>query len=301
MKIILLVLALALVSRNPCYGVAQSWLDESKALMEAAVNSPSKENVLALTQRLKSMGTTDPNEAQLYQEIQSLLLATPGHAKYHQERLDDMRNAIRNEPDVNIKRGLYYDDKLLEDHGRTPFGYDHQQAVAGLESLAKLPSPESVAVLGHFLEDPEGRDGKSIIEETEDEGRLSPYISYNAANILEKIGIEHPPSPYKTSWGKVDAWKEWWGDVKSGKRTYRFAGSDIEYGPNGPVAAKSDRRKTGSGVNQDVADSVSQGSRPLSSKPPVAMYGISIGYWLAGVAVLLAAIGLWKVLKTSRT
>ena len=34
---------------------------------------------------------------------------------------------------------------------------------------------------------------------------------------------------------RVDAWKQWWSEIKAGKRTYRFKGSPIEYGADGPA------------------------------------------------------------------
>jgi hypothetical protein len=65
-----------------------------------------------------------------------------------------------------------------------------------------------------------------------------------AYDAISHLGIENPPTGPSDRAGasypdleRIDAWKNWWNEVKTGKRTYRFIGSDIEYGPDGPIAA----------------------------------------------------------------
>ena len=36
----------------------------------------------------------------------------------------------------------------------------------------------------------------------------------------------------------MDKWKQWWNEIRDGKRTYRFAGSSVEYGPDGPASTE---------------------------------------------------------------
>jgi hypothetical protein len=116
-------------------------------------------------------------------------------------------------------------------------------------TLALLPSAETVAVLGRFLEDPQGRDGKTLLGSPMN----GPDQDYSprkttaecAAIAIRKLGIEHPPARppaiQNGQWAppeEIDAWKDWWHEVKAGQRTYRFAGSPTEYGPDGPVSAE---------------------------------------------------------------
>ena len=114
--------------------------------------------------------------------------------------------------------------------------------------LSLLPSSETVAVLGHFLADPEGLDGRRLSGErrfSADCAAFAPNAQASAI-ALSKLGLINPPTHPKGDRDfycegdkvEIDAWKNWWNDVKDGRRTYRFIGSGVEYGPEGPVSAK---------------------------------------------------------------
>ena len=102
-------------------------------------------------------------------------------------------------------------------------------------------------VLGHFLNDPESRDGRDLTGEVI---KFSDYQHYPpncaAAYIaIANLGIEKPPggekpdrNAYDYNLAELDAWKNWWNQVKDGRRTYRFIGSPIEYGPDGPASVE---------------------------------------------------------------
>jgi hypothetical protein len=86
------------------------------------------------------------------------------------------------------------------------------------------------------------------------------------------LGIANPPTDgaipdrqgYFYDLDKVDAWKAWWNEVKAGKRTYRFIGSSVEYGPDGPIE-KDKVRQTG--LKSKAGDQVEQ---PADGKTPKA-------------------------------
>jgi hypothetical protein len=78
----------------------------------------------------------------------------------------------------------------------------------------------------------------------------------------------------------VDVWKQWWNEIKSGKRTYRFKGSPIEYGADGPATpeqiekarvtrerdekrATGQDRRTGSEKSSEKASEKKKQSSPL--------------------------------------
>ena len=179
----------------------------------------------------------------IFDRAQSLLLANPGHAKYYQDKLESMRaevlaNSVKSSEEIERMR---LSGKVVE------FGdYDNfRQTVFPV--LALLPSSETVAVLGHFLNDPESRDGRYLTGELIPRNDNIPFPpNCGAAYIaITNLGIEKPPGGAKPSrrWydydlDEVDAWKAWWNQIKSGKRTYRFSGSPIEYGPDGPASSE---------------------------------------------------------------
>ena len=178
----------------------------------------------------------DNEQKTIFDKAQSGLLAIPGHAKYYQEKIEQTRALFMHYESLPQDERRKIEDqfrKQQRDLGKESDYYGMRQD--GFNILGLLPSPETVAVLGHFLEDPEGLDGKDVLGNPI---RGLPSCGI-ACNALSRLGIEHPPEPatdfadslqYRD---RVDVWKQWWQEIKSGKRTYRFKGSDIEYGPDG--------------------------------------------------------------------
>ena len=101
-------------------------------------------------------------------------------------------------------------------------------------------------MLGHFLNDPEGRDGKDLLGYLREGGDCVPFPPNCEASygVVSKLNIADPPvegivriqNSYIPDSLKIDAWKAWWNEVKDGRRTFRFIGSSIEYGADGPVS-----------------------------------------------------------------
>lgn len=178
-------------------------------------------------------------------EATDLLLSIPGHAKYYQDKIESMRTEVL----ANAKKS---DDEIFEmqlkDQEVVYAGtYERYGAMIAFPTLGLMPSAEAVAVLGHFLDDPEGRNGKTLLENNRsnpgDDFGPRPINSERAATAIRNLGIEHPPFKAPVGReredlreGEVDAWKNWWDDVKEGRRTYRFIDSPIEYGPDGPAS-----------------------------------------------------------------
>jgi hypothetical protein len=97
----------------------------------------------------------------------------------------------------------------------------------------------------------------------------------------------------------VDAWKQWWSEVKSGKRTYRFIGSPIEYGPDGPATKEQMERATKHQRREDRTTG-GHGSSPVASEESgssVKKTNQSIYVLLAAVAALLGSFA-WYSRKT---
>ena len=252
-------------------------------------------------------GGMDSEQQQIFDKAQATLLAIPGHAKSYQDRIESLRaevlsNAKLSEDEIANMQQAGKQLVYLGD-------YNDFREDAFLV-LGQLPSSETVAVLGHYLNDPEGRDHKNLL------GRYVEAVDYSpslpnanaAAKAIRKLGIEHPPlkTPEGREWdflreGEVDAWKDWWNEVKDGKRTYRFIGSSTEYGPDGPASKevieragmyrkRDEERTTGKRTVNPVSESVAV--IPQRSKPS-SIAGII-------VACTLVAGAIWYFLRGKR-
>jgi hypothetical protein len=246
-----------------------------------------------------------PERQRNFEIAQAALLATPGHAQYYQGKIE----AMRAEALSNAKKT---DDELFEMQANdqevvNEWSYSSYCGTTAFPILAQMPSPETVAVLGHFLNDPEGRDGKKITGRAvvRSTGASLTINAEGAAKAIRNLGIDHPPFKAPVgrereglSEGEVDAWKDWWNEVKDGKRTYRFIGSNIEYGPNGPAskeaigrAERNQKRDAERSAGHKKATSVTSPTPVITqiSKPS------SIAGILAACALVTAAF--WYFLK----
>jgi hypothetical protein len=172
-------------------------------------------------------------------------------------------------------------------------------ATLSIRLLKFLPSAETVSVLGHYLNDSEGRDGKTLLGENvsnpNDDFTPRQPNAEEAAISIRNLGIEHPPARASgiqvypgASKEEIDAWRDWWNEVKEGKRTYRFIGSSIEYGPDGPATKEQmeklakNRMRAESGRKGTPATDATAGDGVSSKAPLIALV-------IAG-AVLLASL-----------
>ena len=273
------------------------WREEKMAEIDRAANmdAPSRFKALEGIVRMGGTANMDSDTLAVWEKAREIVLATPGHGEFYQEPIAKMMAAVRAEPDQEKKRALYYDSELApgKENYRT-LGYDRRDAMWSLETLQYLPSFESVAALASFLSDPEGRDGTTIIGDRPGDQITRIAISCHAADLLDGIGIEKPPVIHNitSNWQRVDAWSDWWNEVKAGKRTYRFKGSPIEYGPDGPVAAQSVTRPAHDSVkaspSRNEAVEVAGGPKP------------QLIYWMVGGGSLLLLIGGWKFMSSRR-
>lgn len=237
----------------------------------------------------------------------STLLSIPGHAKYYQDKIEAMRAEVLASARKSDEEIMKMQDEGLEVTNAWTY---ESYCVNAFRTLAHIPSSECVAVLGAYLNDPMGRDGKTLLGDNRsnpgDDFDPRPINSQGAAIAIRKLGIEHPPfKPYadggldRVRDGEVDAWKDWWNQVKDGKRTYRFIGSSIEYGPDGPATkeviqhAERDRKRDGereagqrkSPIVPETAATVDVVTKPLSIAgilAACALTGAAIWYYLRG-------------------
>lgn len=199
----------------------------------------------------------------MFREVQNRILSFPDHAAFFEQPLAEQRQMV------------------LE--GRMPWSGYHTNSEQGFRIFSNLPSPEVMGVLGRMLDDTKGMSPEDAFP-TQARESFQNYGSNAemAARSLREIGIADPPDfgPWKNDWDRIRFWRDWWQEVKDGKRTYRFIGSNVEYGYDGPLAKESSRRPRDS---KNHAAGVSSGEEEPSvkSKGPV-------HYGIIASAVLLA-------------
>ena len=145
----------------------------------------------------------------VYEATLQRYLETPGHAHYYRDRILEAK--AKAFTDGQPKTEPAYSDYLTE-------------RGTSLQTLALLPSVETMEVLMAFLDDHDRPSG-----EPGDLGYFNP-LSLQITPILEQL-LEDP-APRGTSW------LDWRDEVRRGQRTFRFKGSEIRYNFVGPAPDK---------------------------------------------------------------
>ncbi len=291
------------------FGRSADWLDRRMNDLIVAEKIENREDKIAALGKFMSIGShggMDADQKVVYGKAQTALLSVPGHAKYYQDKIEAMRAEVL----VNFKKSEAEISKMQVE-GLEVFNDSHYESfcVNAFRVLAHLPSPESVAVLGFYLNDPVGRDGKTLLggprKMPGDDFGPRPINSEGAAIAIRKLGIEHPPfPPYEDQgmWyvrdGEVDAWKNWWNDVKEGRRTYRFKGSSIEYGADGP-ASREVIERAAMDRKRDEERRTGKRHTNLGSEPDAPTRTTSKPSGLAGIIAACALISgaIWYFLR----
>ncbi len=291
----------------------RQWERESLASVEAQKRVVPAESIPKLGKWAAKLALGSSNvekgERPVFHAVQSALLAIPGHAKYYQDQIEQTRTFQKHYESLSQDEQHRMQQEYRERNEDLGSRHDYDGARRNaFVILGLLPSPETVAVLGHFLEDPEGRDGKDVrgnpIFYGSDVGPPLPNCG-QAYTALEKLGIEHPPIPpaalenMEVNLERADAWKQWWSEIKSGKRTYRFKGSPIDYGPEGPATKEQLERITKNQRRDDRADR-GHGSPPADSKDagPQEQRISSPTYLLIAAVTALLGSATWYLRKT---
>ncbi|HEY1120305.1 MAG TPA: hypothetical protein VGE67_01840, partial [Haloferula sp.] len=185
----------------------------------------------------------------------------PGHAEYFAKK-------IRN-------------DETLYESGR---GHEVQGgALWDFETLGQLPSPETVKVLGSFLDDEKNR-----IEPVPG-ADVAPIAANNllAARAFHSLKIVSPPLQKRPSdYDDIQPWRLWFSQVQAGTRTFRFEGDPQEYSLAGPVTKGME--PVVSRPESKVPNTPSQEAIRKPSKLPVSAL-------VGAIALLIVAI--WLVVK----
>jgi hypothetical protein len=239
-------------------------------------------------------------------EATNLLVSIPGHAKFYQNKIEKMRTEVLENSKKSPSELVKMQDAGIEVIDVPTYLSETERAI---RTLRFMPSAETVSVLGQFLNDPLGRDGKTLLDRPlKRSGDSAPALSnaHLATEIIRTLGIERPP--FRDTKGvitpeEIDAWKDWWNEVKEGKRTYRFIGSQIEYGPEGPATRavvqrverdqkRDGERQAGLRKSTTITDTNAGNSTSSAAKP------LSIAGILAACCLMVGAS--WYYLRSQR-
>jgi hypothetical protein len=222
----------------------------------------------------------------VFHAAQSALLSITGHAEYYRDRIlkaeSDMEAEWNKDRFFSIKYAHFSNERTLV------FG-----------TLKHLPSPETVRVLGELL----SYEWVPPNNATADDEHRQPPLSHFALRTMCSLPLIGKPTTLGGQYidpadveKDLPAWRNWYEQIKSGNRTFRFEGDPTEYDLNGPAPKvkleriamhqrmESDREarregRAGSGKDADSAAA----DAPVSRKP--ATYAI-----IAAVLALLVSI-----------
>lgn len=173
---------------------------------------PQDDRIQKLLRGLRNMGhrMSDPERidrvAVVFRDIQTELLTIPGHSEYVADEVELWR------------------EEAQKFSREAQSSYDAQRQILIDETLRHLPSPETIKVLGHYLDD----------ERDLPPGPLSlPENSSLACMALSEIGLRDAPvkaRPGYASWKEAAAkQRAWYKQVKAGNIPFSFVGQKVEY------------------------------------------------------------------------
>lgn len=212
---------------------SQVALWDANLAKSAQMTNLEKLDFLALGLRNMGERKTRPDHSSevdaLYDSLQSALLAIPGHAESYRDRINETRSKMEEaRRKKNASEANDYQTKLSN------------QVFYDLPTLDHLPSVETVGVLGEFLFDERGYvrlPPMPTLLQLDKAAEDSPVYG-RAARALAALPIENKPVPADAQFftpEDVFPWRQWFEEIKSGKRTFRFEGDPTEYDLNGPA------------------------------------------------------------------
>ncbi|MBN8460623.1 MAG: hypothetical protein J0M04_22565 [Verrucomicrobia bacterium] len=223
----LLVVALACATGTHC-GAAIDREQEKQQValwtgeLEKALSLPPEDKFDRLWLGLRNMGyrvanmpDRSPDVTAVYSKLQQEFLSIPGHAQYFADALEAERAAL--------KPGDFRND------------YETHLHLYLSETLCHLPSPETVKVVGSYLNDE--RDTGSIESQKGNDVLPGPTAPMMSMKSLCDLGIEGCPVAPRPSFtqrsakhmASLETMRKWYGKIKSGERAFSFKGQSVEY------------------------------------------------------------------------
>ena len=191
--------------RDESISLWRSKLDDSRHL-KAAEKFESLGRGLRRLGVLRNTAYRPSDLQQLFRDIQDEMINTQGHAQYFADEIERIRKSEESLPSGQ-----------RVDYHRWRKWYLH-------ETLKNLPSPETVDVLGRYLDDE---------RDTPPRTNFPLENAYYASLSLGEIGLRDKPElpiPSLGTWRKTrDVWKAWYESVKAGERSFSFVGQNKQY------------------------------------------------------------------------
>ena len=229
---------------------------------------PAEEAILELGRGIRKLVREDiypsPMREETYKAVQQALMSIPDHAEYFGRKIRS--------------------DEALFASGR---GHEVQGgALWDFETLGQLPSPETVKVLGSFLDDEKNR--IDTLAPGADVAPI-PANSLLSARALHSLKIVSPPLQNRPAgYEDVEPWRLWFAQLQAGTRTFRFKGDPQEYSLTGPVSGTRDPRIENRAPRSNEV-------RPPSLEPENKSANLPI--WPLPIAGILLVLASWFAMK----
>lgn len=190
-----------------CERSGSTWHEKWTKTLDSIENYPLHERAVILGAAVR-IGSSNQNSerAEIFSRSQRLLLDIPGHAQYIVAEVE--RNRKEEE---HLPRG-------------NQTSYDREREWLIGETLSHLPSPETIQVLGDYLDDERDPPPKIV---------FLPANSFLACVALSEIGLRDPPVSSRPG---IHNWREeqvkqkaWHAKVKAGIIPFSFVGQKVEY------------------------------------------------------------------------
>ncbi len=204
-------------------------------MAESATQGPKGDAIERLAVGLIKTSRDDvypsPERKEVHIVLQNAMLAVGGYGDYFSAKIREARQAF-DSAETPSRRSIQK-AKLMD-----------TQADA-FEILGLVPGPESVKILGEYLSDETGRVPPSPPGSKDDrmarqqDANFTPNSFYALMAIADLPLVAPPVARRKGNAtiydSDIDAWRLWYEQVKSGKRTFRFEGDPREYNLDGPT------------------------------------------------------------------
>lgn len=285
---------------------AAAWYAKLNEGIEIQQKTAKERSIPELAGYLFKFGSQMPNHPDprwhlLYWKAQAALLAIPGHAQYFADALEKERS--------KLKPGEYMEN------------YTDQVSRYLTETLIHLPSPETIKVLGHYLNDDRDTPASPF-----GGGDFIPYpgTAMIAFEAFSKIGLRNLPEvdisvadPSFRDFKEYEAaaiqalrllqrkkedalatYRAWWLEVESGRQAFSFKGQAVEYRFN----------PDGTWVSNPIANPPDDAPKPPAPKPPITSspekspamattpsHQPALWPWFGGVLLVVLGILIWQI------
>jgi hypothetical protein len=253
----------------------------------SSVSKPPSESITFLGNALLKLSKNNIFQVSetiaVYNSAKKALISIPGHAQYFSDKIKIEQESVKNDPHL---RGGRLD-------------YDRNRGTYISEILINLPSPETIRVLGDFLDDDLDYRCKPNTQRGYDFYANSDF----AMKALVGIGLNNSPQIEKFTDQEQDIvlWRSWYAKVKAGTLTFSFVGDPTEYDLNGP-APKEKLQRIAHELQRD-SDRVAGHTKIASQSVPIAdSHLMKRPSTLAGICAACAFLALttWYFLRRLR-